>query len=193
MPFKIVKPKRRYNHSHLTHKHLDRSLLGDLIKSEGSTNGNKISRIGKGNSGEEISLEEYCKNSERELTKYNLWCTCDNLAGGIINDRGAMHDAHVTLTLDLLEPLEKWAEKDDLEHRMAMQLQAETNNGLAKFDFEGWEEMKNDKDKLGKMFIEARRELLEFESNNENLFCGMTVGRTSEERKYWRNLKITSI
>ena len=193
MPFRIVKPKHRYNRSHLTHKHLDGSFLGDLLKSEGSTNGNKISRIGKGNSGEEISLEEYCKKSERELTKYNLWCTCDNLAGGIINDKGAMHDAHVTLTLDILEPLEKWAEKDDLEHRMAMQLQAETNNGLAKFDFEGWEEMKNDKDKLGKMFIEARRELLEFESNNENLFCGMTVGRTSEERKYWRNLKITSI
>ena len=111
MPFKIGKPKHRYNHPYIAHKHLYVNCLGGLLKNEGSTSKYGMSRIKGGSSKDVVSLEEYCKNSESELNKYNLRCTCDNLAGGIIDDQGAMHDAHVTLTLDLLEPLEKWNEK----------------------------------------------------------------------------------
>ena len=39
-----------------------------------------------------VGLKEYCRRSEKELNKYHLRCTCDNLASGI-DDEGAMRDA----------------------------------------------------------------------------------------------------
>ena len=139
-----------------------------------------------------VGLEEYCRRSEKELNKYHLRCTCDNLASGI-DDEGAMRDAHVTLALDLLEPLEKWNEKKSLEQKRAMQLQAIGENPGLESNYEDWEEVKKDKDRLEKMFLEARGELLKFEVLNAKYFCDMTIGKTFEEKMYWKNLKSTEL
>ena len=194
MPFKMVRPRHRYNHPYIAHKHLYVNCLGGLLKNEGSINKYGVSKFEGENSKDVVSLEEYCKRSENELNKYNLRCTCDNLAGGVVDDKGAMHDAHVTLTRDLLEPLEKWNEMKNLEQRMAVQLRAEADStGRLGSSFRDWEKARKDKARLGKMFAEAIEELRDFEALNSDYFCDMTTGRTLEEMKYWKNLKTTNL
>ena len=194
MSFKLVRPRHRYNHPYIAHKHLYVECLGGLLKNEGSLNKCGVNKSEGRNSKDVVSLEEYCKRSENELNKYGLRCTCDNLAGGGVSDKGAMHDAHVTLTRDLLEPLERWNEKKNLEQRMAVQPQAEADStGWLESSFGDWEEAKKDKARLGKLFVEAREELLDFEALNGDYFCTMTTGQTPEEKKYWENLKTTNL
>ena len=190
----MVRPRHRYNHPYIANKHLYVECLGGLLKNEGSTNKYGVSECEGENSKDVVSLEEYCKRSENELNKYNLRCTCDNLAGGVVDDKGAMHDAHVTLTRDLLEPLEKWNEMKNLEHRMAVQLRDEADSaGRLGPSLRGWVKARKDKARLGRIFAEARKELLDFEALNGDYFCGMTTGTTFEEMKYWENLKTTNL
>ena len=189
----MVRPRHRYNHPYIANEHLYMNCLGGLLKNEGSINKYGVSKFEGENSKDVVSLEEYCKRSENELNKYNLRCTCDSLASSV-DDEGAMHDAHVVLARDLLEPLEKWNEKKNLEQRMAVQLQAEADsNGRLGSSFGDWEKAKKDKARLGKMFAEARKELLDFEALNGDYFCDMTTGQTLEEMKYWKNLKTTNL
>ena len=192
MPLKIMKSKHHQNHPFIAHKHLYVNCLGGLLKSGGSNS--RYGRIGlEGEvSKDVVGLKEYCRRSEKELNKYHLRCTCDNLASGI-DDEGAMRDAHVTLALDLLEPLEKWNEKKNLEQKMAMQLRAAGRNPGLESSFGDWEEVKKDKDRLEGIFLEARRELLNFEELNIEYFCDMTTGKSFEEKMYWRNLKSTEL
>ena len=192
MPLKIMKSKHHQNHPFIAHKHLYVNCLGGLLKSGGSSNRYGRIRLEGEVSKDVVGLKEYCRKSEKELNKYHLRCTCDNLASGI-DDEGAMRDAHVTLALDLLEPLEKWNEKKILEQKMAIQLQAIGENPGLESDYEDWEEVKKDKDRLEEMFLEARRELLKFEALNAKYFCDMTIGKTLEEKMYWKNLKSTKL
>ena len=193
MPFKVVRPRRRYNHPYIANEHLHMSCLGGLLKNEGSINKYGMRKLEGEKAKDVVSLEEYIKRSENELNRYNLRCTCDNLASSV-DDEGAMHDAHVVLTRDLLEPLEKWNEKKNLEQRMAVQLQAEDDNtGRLGSSIGDWEKAKKDRVRLGKLFAEAREELLDFEAENGDYFCGMTTGQTPEEMKYWENLKTTNL
>ena len=192
MPLKIMKSKHRQNHPFIDQKHLYVNCLGGLLKSGGSDSECEDIRLEGDVSKDVVALEEYCRNSEKELNKYQLRCTCDNLASGI-DDGGAMRDAHITLALDLLEPLEKWNEKKNLEQKRAMQLKAMDENPGLESNFGDWEEVKKDKDKLEEIFLEARRELLKFEALNAEYFCEMTVGKTFEEKMYWRNLKSTKL
>ena len=194
MPFKRGKPKSSLNRNwthRIAFKHLHKDYFGDLFEI-----GLDTSKANDNVSGEkclegDISLEEYSKKRENELIKYNLSCTCDNLAGGIIDDQGAMKIAHVTLTLDLLDSMAEWMKRDEAERRMAVHFHAQTNHrGWAVFDFVRWEKAKNDKAFFGKMVNEARRELLAFEALNEDLFCDMTTGQTPDEKQRWRNLKL---
>ena len=194
MPFKRGKPKSSLNRNwthRIAFKHLHKDYFGDLFEI-----GLDTSKANDNASGEEclegdISLEEYSKKRENELIKYNLSCSCDNLAGGIIDDQGAMKIAHVTLTLDLLDSMAEWMKRDEAERRMAVHFHAQTNHrGWAVFDFVQWEKAKNDKAFFGKMVNEARRELLAFEALNEDLFCDMTTGQTPDEKQRWRNLKL---
>ena len=187
-----MKSKHRQNHPFIVHKHLYVNCLGGLLKSGGSNNGYGSIRSEGEVSKDVVGLEEYCRRSEKELNKYHLRCTCDNLASGI-DDEGAMRDAHVTLALDLLEPLEKWNEKKSLEQKRAMQLKAMDENPGLESNYGDWEEVKKDKDRLEEIFLEARRELLKFEALNAKYFCDMTVGKTFEEKMYWKNLKSTKL
>ena len=184
---KIMKRRHRRGLPFNVHKHLYVNCLGGLLKSGGSDSECEDIRLEGNVSKDVVALEEYCRNSEKELNKYQLRCTCDNLASGI-DDGGAMRDAHIILALDLLEPLEKWNEKKSLEQKRAM----DENPGLES-NFGDWEEVKKDGDKLKEIFLEARKELLEFEALNAEYFCGMTVGKTFEEKMYWRNLKNTKL
>ena len=83
--------------------------------------------------------------------------------------------------------------RKNLEQKMAMQLQAIGKNPGLESSFEDWEEVKKDKDRLEEIFLEARRELLKFEALNAKYFCDMTVGKTFEEKMYWKNLKSTKL
>ena len=151
MPLKIMKTKHRQNHPFIAHKHLYVDCLGGLLKNGGSNN--RYGRIGlEGEvSKDVVGLKEYCRRSEKELNKYQLRCTCDNLASGI-DDGGAMRDAHVTLALDLLEPLEKWNEKKSLEQKRAMQLKAMDENPGLESNYGDWEEVKRTRTGLRKFF-----------------------------------------
>ena len=194
MSLKMARPRHRYNHPYIAQNHLYVNCLGGLLKGEENINKYGVSKYKRENSRDVVSLEEYCKRSEKELNKYNLRCTCDNLASGIGDDNGAMHDAHVCLTRDLLEPLEKWNEKRNLEQKMAIQLQAEADTtGRMGPSFGDWEKAKEDRAKLGDIFAEARKDLLDFETLNGDYFCDMTRGKTPKEVKYWKNLKTTNL
>ena len=76
---------------------------------------------------------------------------------------------------------------------MAMQLRATGRNPGLESSFGDWEEVKKDKDRLEEVFLEARRELLNFEALNNEYFCDMTTGKTLEEKMYWKNLKSTNL
>ena len=183
-----MKNKHRQNHPFVAHKHLYVNCLGGLLKSGG--NNSRYGRIGLEEevSKDVVGLREYCRKSERELNKYSLRCYCDNMASGI-DDGGAMRDAHITLALDLLEPLEKWNEKKNLEQKMAMQLRTAGKSQRLEYNFGDWEEVKKDKDRLEGIFLEARRDLLNFETLNIGYFCDMTTGTSFEEKMYWKKLK----
>ena len=189
MPLKRLKPQNGVNR--IAIKHLHRDYFGDLLKIGLNTSKANDNASGEECLGDDVSLEDYSKKREDELTKYNLSCSCDDLAGGIIDDQGAMHNAHVALVLDFLESLAKWVGRDDAERKMVMHWHAQTNHrGWAVFDSVQWEEAENDKAFFGKMFNEARKELLAFEALNKGLFCDMTTGQTPDEKNRWRNLKL---
>ena len=201
MTFKRKKPKSSstlgWTHS-IAPKRLQEEHFGKLLN-----NGLDDSRVGEQGSGEkrsdDISLEEYAKKRENELIKYNLSCSCSNIAGyaatnagyAATNDQGAMHFAHIMLTLDFLESMDDWRKREETERKMAERFHAQTSRGgKAVVDFIRWEKAKSDRAFFGKMFNEASRELQAFETDNRGLFCSMTVGQTSDEKQNWRNLKL---
>ena len=194
MPFKRKKPKssstRNWTHR-IAPKNLQENHFDDLFKI-----GLDTSKAGENASGKEclegdISLEEYSKKRENKLIKYNLNCSCDDLAGGIIDDQGAMHIAHVMLTSDFLESVADWMRREEAERKMAEHFHAQTGHrGYAAVDYIRWEKAKNDKAVFGKMVNEAIRELLAFETLNKDLFCSMTIGETPDEKQRWRDLKL---
>ena len=194
MTFKRKKPKSSstlgWTHR-IAPKKLQEEHFGKLFN-----NGLDASRVDEQVSGkkrsDDISLEEYAKRRENELIKYNLSCSCSNTAGyAATNDQGAMHIAHIMLTLDFLESMDDWRRREETERKMAERFQAQTNHGgRAVADFIRWEKAKSDKAFFGKMFNEASRELQAFETDNRGLFCSMTVGQTSDEKQNWRNLKL---
>ena len=197
MPFKKGKPKSGLNRN-WTHriaiKHSHKDYFGDLFEIGLNTSGANDNASREECLKGDISLEEYSKKREKELIKYKLSCSCDNLAGGIIDDQGAMNIAHVALTLDFLDSMAKWKKIDEAEQKLVVHFQAQTNHrGWAVFDFVRWEKVKNDKAFFGKMVNEAREELLAFEALNGGLFCDMTTGKTPEEKQRWRNLKLVRL
>ena len=194
MPFKRKKPKSSLTQN-WTHRITPKDLQGAHF-SDHFEIGLDASKVGENTFGKEcldgdISLEEYSRKREDKLIKYNLKCSCDDLAGGIIDDQGAMHVAHVMLTSDFLESVSDWMRKEEAERKMAEHFHAQTGHrGNAVVDYIRWEKAKNDKAFFGRMVNEAIKELLAFETLNEDLFCSMTIGQTPDEKQRWRDLKL---
>ena len=193
MTFKRKKPKSNPTRNwtyHIAPKRLQEENLSDLLKigldtsRDGESAGEREYKEGN------ISLEEYSKNRENELIKYNLNCSCDNLAGGIINDQGAMHNAHVMLVLDLLETMAGWRKSEGVERKMAEHFHAQAKHrGGTVVDLVQWGKAKSDKALFGRLFNEAREELLDFETENKDLFCNMSIGQTPNGKQCWKDLK----